>query len=340
MVLIVIHGANRNADDYFCAATAAVELQTQFRIEEVLVLAPRFLVPSDLPPSSRWRQQYLQWEDTPNGPWRYGANAIQPAAAAGAQHHNTNISSFAVLDAMIDSILQSSNFSNLQHVSIAGHSSGGQFVQRWALLSPSFRRVRSTPAAANLTTMRAVVANPSSYAYLTPLRWCSNDGRVEIARHHGVSQLQPLGVGTRHGSGNDARLRANGSARFWQCFQPDRTICHSQCRLLAGVPRPLQCDRCCCCSSGSTTANNNNTVVSISRTRDDVSGRAARGESMGAQPKVHAHAASSHRERRIGKAPYPSRRARRGSRSQSHVFQHFRFESSLCLGGGGSCAGQ
>jgi len=167
MVLIVIHGANRNADDYFCAATAAVERQTRFRIEEILVLAPRFLVPSDLPPSSRLRQRYLQWEDTPDGPWRYGANAIQPAA----------VSSFAVLDAMLDYIFQSSNFSNLQHMSIAGHSSGGQFVQRWALLSPSFRRVvRSTQTAANLTTMRAVVANPSSYAYLSNLRWCANEG--------------------------------------------------------------------------------------------------------------------------------------------------------------------
>lgn len=142
-ILIVVHGANRNADDYFCTATAAARLQRNWPIEQVLILAPRFVVPSDLP--VELLDQSLAWEDLPDGPWRYGANAI-----------HTNTSSFDVMDGLVEFL--TTQFPN-GLTTIVGHSSGGQFVQRWALLSPFAGRVQ------------AVVANPSSYAYLTPERY-------------------------------------------------------------------------------------------------------------------------------------------------------------------------
>jgi pimeloyl-ACP methyl ester carboxylesterase len=143
-VLIVVHGANRNADDYFCAATSAVGLQSKWPIEQVLVLAPRFVVPNDLP--TRLHDKTLMWEDIPDGPWRYGAHAMF-----------TNVTSFDGMDSLVEQLV-TVQFPNAI-TTIVGHSSGGQFVQRWSLLSPWAGRIH------------AVVANPSCYAYLTPERY-------------------------------------------------------------------------------------------------------------------------------------------------------------------------
>ena len=161
MVLIVIHGANRNADDYFCAAAAAIQRQRRFRVDQILLLAPRFVVSSDLPDNtSHSYDTVLQWDDTPDGPWRYGASAIRPPSAQ--QYH---VSSFDVLDAMIQSI-QTLKLPQLEHITVAGHSSGGQFVQRWALISPHAGNHHD-----NGVPVRLVVANPSSFAYLIPERY-------------------------------------------------------------------------------------------------------------------------------------------------------------------------
>lgn len=150
MIFIFIHGANRNADDYFCSGSAAVQLQTQYA--NVLLISPRFFEQSDAPADP----SHLVWEDDTDGSWRYGADSISPAP----------ISSFTTLDAMVD--LLWNRFPNLIQMTLAGHSAGGQTIQRWALLTSSWRESR----------MRAVVANPSSYAYLTPLRFIGGYWRL------------------------------------------------------------------------------------------------------------------------------------------------------------------
>ena len=62
---------------------------------------------------------------------------------------------------------QTHEFTNLQQISVAGHSSGGQIVQRWALLSEV-----SSPL------VRTIVANPSNYAYLSPKRWMGSEWAI------------------------------------------------------------------------------------------------------------------------------------------------------------------
>ena len=149
MVFIFIHGALRNADDYFCAAKKLAEIQTSY--DNVLVVSPRFLGDSD---QARFDDSsFLYWEDKGSGPWRYGADSIS----------TESISSFHAFDTLVDTILQ--KFPSVELFSIAGHSSGGQFVQRWSLLTSYWDTDR----------MRSIVANPSSYAYLTSLRFI--DGR-------------------------------------------------------------------------------------------------------------------------------------------------------------------
>jgi len=69
---------------------------------------------------------------------------------------NFSMSSFSAMDRLVEYIL-AHDISN--RITIIGHYSGGQFVQRWSLLSQTATKVRS------------IVANPSSYAYLSPERW-------------------------------------------------------------------------------------------------------------------------------------------------------------------------
>ena len=90
MALVVVHGANRNADDYFCSAKATIELQDRYPSSSVLVIAPLFLL---TPPSEF--SFLLYWNDIADkdGSWRYGADSTGPTA----------VSSFAAIDAIIGS---------------------------------------------------------------------------------------------------------------------------------------------------------------------------------------------------------------------------------------------
>ncbi len=90
MALVIIHGAGRNADDYYCSATAAVELQKKYPTQSVLVVVPRF--PSTADPTITLHEGgiALRWADDGDGPWRYGANSVYPPGS--------NVSSFDTVD--------------------------------------------------------------------------------------------------------------------------------------------------------------------------------------------------------------------------------------------------
>ena len=129
---------------------AAVELQDVFK--NVLIIAPQFYSASDERPNS----SLLYWGDDSNGAWRYGADSLGPRP----------ISSFSALDILVRTILE--QLPNLKRLVVAGHSSGGQAVQRWSLLSSVWEQEK----------MHSVVANPSSYSYLSPLRHVDGDWRI------------------------------------------------------------------------------------------------------------------------------------------------------------------
>ena len=70
-----------------------------------------------------------------------------------------------MLDAIVEELGRPDRYPNLREVTIAGHSAGGQFVQRYA----AGTRIEQQPAIAALgLRFRYVVANPSSYMYLFP----------------------------------------------------------------------------------------------------------------------------------------------------------------------------
>lgn len=182
MALIVIHGAGRNADDYYCSATAAVRLQQQYPAESVLVIVPRFASVSDDAIHLHEGGIPLLWKDTGDGPWRYGAQAASPSKA-------TTISSFETMDRIVSVLHNHTALPNLQHITIAGHSSGGQFVQRYSLLTSFWNSKR----------MSAIVANPSNYAYLTPLRFMNGTWKIPNTAKSDCPQYNEWEYGLDHG---------------------------------------------------------------------------------------------------------------------------------------------
>jgi pimeloyl-ACP methyl ester carboxylesterase len=139
--VIVVHGRLRDALTYYASLRQAHEAAGA-RGADTLLIAPQFLTEVDArglgvgPTVLRW---------TLTG-WQGGDDAVAPAA----------ISAFEALDAIVARLDDRTRFPALREVVIAGHSGGGQVVQRYAVLGAD-----PPPG----LTLRYVVANPSSYAW-------------------------------------------------------------------------------------------------------------------------------------------------------------------------------
>ncbi|MFT4128726.1 alpha/beta hydrolase [Labrys sp. (in: a-proteobacteria)] len=148
--VLVLHGRLRDADVYFRSALKA-QAAAGAAGQTTLMVAPQFLAKVDveafgLPP------EVLRWTLTS---WQGGEDALAPKP----------VSSFAALDAILARLADRRLFPHLREVVVAGHSGGGQVVQRYAIAGKG----ESTLAAAGIG-VRYVVANPSSYAYFSPKR--------------------------------------------------------------------------------------------------------------------------------------------------------------------------
>ena len=160
--VVVMHGTDGNAGSYFRAMTKAVALSS--KANETLVVAPRFLEAGDsdkpLPGEFFWQR---------GSDWRAGDLSSRDAPS--------RVSSFDLMDRVLARITDRAVFANLQTVVLAGHSAGGQFVQRYAIAQPD------DPALAALR-VRYIVANPSTYLYLDGRRPLpGNSGAFAIPAH-------------------------------------------------------------------------------------------------------------------------------------------------------------
>ncbi|KAL7558307.1 hypothetical protein ACA910_019340 [Epithemia clementina (nom. ined.)] len=196
-IVITVHGSTLNADDYLCCTHAALPDPNR-----TLVLAPWFLpegneeedeedqttrTPTTTTTTTtttsrsnnstttvlwllRWHNKASRETIYPHS-YRYGADSIQG-----------RVSSYAILDALLDFIVQrqAHQFPRLKRLVVTGHSAGGQYTQRWALLSnqsllssssslPSVSP--SSSSSNNSLALRVVVANPKSFCYLDERRF-------------------------------------------------------------------------------------------------------------------------------------------------------------------------
>ncbi|MGS0896631.1 alpha/beta hydrolase [Burkholderia stagnalis] len=147
--VIVIHGKLRNADRYFASAEKGRDAAADqgADVSGTLLIAPQFLATLDLSGRVDQPADLLRWDA--NG-WMAGDDAVAPAA----------VSSYRVLDTIVERLADRTRFPNLKTVVFAGHSGGGQVVQRYAVAA------RETVVLAKEgIAVRYVVSSPSSYAY-------------------------------------------------------------------------------------------------------------------------------------------------------------------------------
>jgi pimeloyl-ACP methyl ester carboxylesterase len=145
--VLVLHGRLRNADVYFRSAKTAQAAAGVLGAATIMIV-PQFLAAIDvdayhLPPDTlRWSLEG----------WEGGEPALGPTSA----------SSFDALDAILARLADRQLFPDLKQVVVAGHSGGGQVVQRYAIAAQGDAALTKQNIA-----IRYVVANPSSYAYFS-----------------------------------------------------------------------------------------------------------------------------------------------------------------------------
>lgn len=145
-LLFAIHSSDCDARQYYENARAAAA-KVDGALPATLIVAPQFFDRKML--SDEIPDGLLYW---PDGPFRGSSRA-----AVGTDAQRVRISAYEILDDWLRSLTGGGLFPRLKDIVIVGHSAGGQFVQRYAL-------VGKFEAPGNIKC-RYVVSAPSSYAY-------------------------------------------------------------------------------------------------------------------------------------------------------------------------------
>ena len=148
--IVTIHGLERAASNARTIAEVG-RAASKLDPESVLLIEPQFLNHADVA-AYHLPAETLRWADAG---WEGGDDAQGPAP----------ISSFAALDAILARLADRASFPALKTIVVAGHSGGGQLVQRYAVAG----RGEAALARAGIH-VRYLAANPSSYVYFSPER--------------------------------------------------------------------------------------------------------------------------------------------------------------------------
>lgn len=146
---VLVHGAGRDADNYFRTAVAAAFLAGA--LENTIVISPRLASNEGRGCRDTLAENEVNWSCSGNS-WRSGGVAV----------NNKNLTSYDFADEILKQLARKAVFPNLKAIVLAGHSAGGQFVTRYQMSN----QVNDTLG----VPVTYVVANPSSYAYLDPNR--------------------------------------------------------------------------------------------------------------------------------------------------------------------------
>ncbi len=147
--VIVFHGVGRDVNGYYRSLQEAAEQAGA--AGGTLTIAPQFLDEKDIG-EHHLSKDVLRWRRVD---WESGAPAVAPLP----------VSSYEVVDALLARLADRGLFPNLKTVVLAGHSGGGQLVERYAVVG----KAAATLASAGIH-LRYVVANPSSYLYFSDER--------------------------------------------------------------------------------------------------------------------------------------------------------------------------
>jgi len=145
--LIMVHGAGRDADNYFRTSVAAAFLAGA--LDDTIVVSPRFASNAGQACRDVLAPDEVNWNCNS---WRSGGPAT----------NNEKVTSFDLVDEILHKLARKNVFPNLRAIVVAGHSAGGQYVNRYEMANQVYDKIGFT--------ITYVVSNPSSYAYPDSVR--------------------------------------------------------------------------------------------------------------------------------------------------------------------------
>jgi pimeloyl-ACP methyl ester carboxylesterase len=196
--LIVVHGAGRDADNYFRTALAAAFLADA--LDDTILIAPRFASNDGAGCADVLEPNEVNWRCDGDS-WRSGGTAM----------NDEKLTSYDFADEIIRRLARKNAFPNLQTIVVSGHSAGGQFVTRYEMANQIHEKAG--------IPISYVVANPSSYAYLDSARPQEEDRTQEPfadARNCTTYDNWPYGLKRRTGYAarlTDAQLKKQLASR-------------------------------------------------------------------------------------------------------------------------------
>jgi hypothetical protein len=145
--VIIVHGAGRDADNYYRSVLAGAFLAGA--LQTALVIAPRMASNDGAECRDTLAQNEISWHcDT----WRSGGPSLSHPA----------VTSFDFLDEILRTVARREVFPNLRGIVVTGHSAGGQVTNRYGMSSKAHDALG--------VPVQYVVSNPSSYAWPTDER--------------------------------------------------------------------------------------------------------------------------------------------------------------------------
>jgi hypothetical protein len=118
--LVMIHGAGRDADNYFRTAVAAAFLADA--LEDTIVIAPRFASNDGSGCRDTLAPNEINWPCSGNS-WRSGGVAVG----------DDRLTSYDLADEILRRLARKDVFPNLKAIVVAGHSAGGQYTTRYEM---------------------------------------------------------------------------------------------------------------------------------------------------------------------------------------------------------------
>ncbi len=178
--LVMVHGAGRDADNYFRTSLAAGFLAGA--LDNTIIIAPRFASNNEKGCHDSLSEGEVNWSCNGDS-WRSG----------GVSTSDSKLTSYDLMDDILRKLAKKDSFPNLSVIVVAGHSAGGQFVTRYEMANKVHDKLG--------VPVQYVVSNPSSYAYLDEMR-PDSEGNINAfhdARNCTTYDNWPYGLKDRTG---------------------------------------------------------------------------------------------------------------------------------------------
>ena len=184
--VVLVHGAGRDADNYFQHVLAAAFLGGA--LDNTVVISPRFASTNN-GCADKVADREAAWECGGPARWTSGGDAVG----------TPGVTSFDAMDAILTRLAKRDAFPNLRSIVLAGHSAGGQFVSRYEMTNQVHDKLG--------VPLTYIVANPSSYAYLDSTRPSASTIAANVAAlapgYHPAPPAKPLPAFVPFGDADD-----------------------------------------------------------------------------------------------------------------------------------------